>query len=48
MSRAYRGPAENGAAVLPNAGVHVARNLYEEAGQALADDATAATFDPDE
>ena len=30
------------------AGVDVARNLYEEAGQALADDATAATFDPDE
>ena len=29
-------------------GVDVARNLYEEAGQAVADDATTATFDPDE
>ena len=30
------------------AGVDVARNLYEEAGQALADDATDATFDADQ
>jgi hypothetical protein len=30
------------------AGVDVARNLYQEAGQALADDATDATFDADQ
>jgi predicted Kef-type K+ transport protein len=33
---------------LRSAGVDVARNLYEEAGQALADDATTATFEADE
>ena len=33
---------------LREAGVDVARNLYEEAGQALADDATAATFEAEE
>lgn len=35
-------------AELRQAGVDVARNLYEEAGQALADDAVAAVFDTDE
>ena len=33
---------------LCDAGVDVARNLYEEAGQALADDAAVVTFEADE
>lgn len=35
-------------AELRRAGVDVARNLYEEAGQALADDAVSVVWDPDE